>query len=40
MRQYYLKAERPTALLRGERTLRASGIRDGSVINITEEANG
>ena len=35
MRQYYLKAERPIALLRGERTLREYGIRDGSVINIT-----
>jgi uncharacterized ubiquitin-like protein YukD len=33
--QYYLKAERPIALLRGERTLRDYGIRDGSVINIT-----
>jgi len=35
MRMYYLKAERPIALLRGERTLREYGIRDGSVINIT-----
>lgn len=35
MNQYYLKAERPIALLRGERTLRDYGIRDGSVINIT-----
>jgi len=35
MRQYYLKAERPIALLRGERTLREYGIRDGSVINIS-----
>jgi hypothetical protein len=34
-RQYYLKAERPIALLRGERTLREYGLRDGSVINIT-----
>ena len=32
---YYLKAERPIALLRGERTLREYGIRDGSIINIT-----
>lgn len=32
--QYYLKAERPIALLRGERTLREYGIRDGSIINI------
>lgn len=36
MQQYYLKAERPIALLRGERTLREYGIRDGSIINITE----
>jgi len=36
MSRYYLKAERPIALLRGERTLREYGIRDGSVINITE----
>ncbi|MGI6085170.1 MAG: EsaB/YukD family protein [Acetivibrionales bacterium] len=35
MQQYYLKAERPIALLRGERTLREYGIRDGSIINIT-----
>ena len=35
MQQYYLKAERPIALLRGERTLREYGIRDGTVINIT-----
>jgi uncharacterized ubiquitin-like protein YukD len=35
MRQYYLRAERPIALLRGERTLREYGIRDGSIINIT-----
>lgn len=31
-----LKAERPIALLRGEKTLREYGIRDASVINITE----
>jgi len=35
MQQYYLKTERPIALLRGERTLREYGIRNGSVINIT-----
>jgi len=35
MQQYYLKAERPISLLRGDRTLREYGIRDGSVINIT-----
>ena len=33
--QYYLKMERPIALLRGERTLRDYGMRDGSIINIT-----
>jgi hypothetical protein len=27
MRQYYLKAERPTALLRGERTRPADALR-------------
>ena len=32
----YLKAERPVALLRGNRTLRESGIRTGSIINFTE----
>lgn len=36
MYSYFLKAERPIALLRGEKTLREYGIRDGSVINITE----
>ena len=35
IQQYYLKTERPIALLRGERTLREYGIRDGSVINIS-----
>ncbi len=33
--QFYLRSERPIALLRGERTLREYGIRDGSIINIT-----
>lgn len=33
--QCALKAERPIALLQGEMTLRESGIRNGSVINIT-----
>lgn len=32
---YYLCSERPIALLRGKRTLREYGIRDGSIINIT-----
>lgn len=34
MEQYYLRSERPIALLRGERTLREYGIRDGSIIYI------
>jgi len=32
----YLKAERPIALLRGNKTLAQYGIRNGSVINFTE----
>lgn len=32
---HYLCSERPIALLRGKRTLREYGIRDGSIINIT-----
>ena len=32
----YLKAEKPIALLRGNKTLRESGVRSGSVINYTE----
>lgn len=32
----YLKSEKPIALLRGNRTLRESGIRSGSIINYTE----
>jgi len=35
VRRYYLKTERPIALLRGERTLREYGVRHGSVVNIT-----
>lgn len=34
--QRYLNAERPIALLRGDRILREYGIRDGSIINIKE----
>lgn len=34
MQRYYLRAERPIALLRGERTLREYGLRDGSVLNL------
>ena len=32
----YLKAESPTALLRGNKLLRVYGIRNGSIINISE----
>lgn len=32
----YLKAERPIALLRGNKTLAEFGIRCGSIINFTE----
>lgn len=32
----YLKAENPIALLRGNRTLEQFGIRNGSVIHFTE----
>lgn len=32
----YLKAERPIALLKGNRTLDDYGIRNGSIINFTE----
>ena len=32
----YLKAERPIALLRGNKTLAQFGIRNGSIINFTE----
>lgn len=32
--QFFLRSERPVALLRGDRTLREYGICDGSVINI------
>ena len=32
--QHYLRAERPIALLRGERPLREYGVRDGTLINI------
>ena len=32
----YLKAENPIALLKGNKTLQEFGIRDGSVINFTE----
>lgn len=32
----YLKAENPIALLRGNRTLEQFGIRNGSIIHFTE----
>ena len=32
----YLKAEKPIALLRGNKTLAEYGLRNGSVINFTE----
>lgn len=32
----YLKAENPIALLRGNRTLREFGIRSGSIVHYTE----
>lgn len=32
----YLKAENPIVLLRGNKTLKEFGIRNGSVINYTE----
>ena len=32
----YLKAEKPVALLRGNKTLREFGIRNGGIINYTE----
>lgn len=32
----YLKAENPIALLKGNKTLAAFGLRNGSVINFTE----
>ncbi len=32
----YMKAENPIALLRGNKTLDEFGIRDGSIINFTE----
>lgn len=33
--QCYLACENPTALLRGRRTLRAFGVRTGSVVHFT-----
>lgn len=36
MKNCYLKAEKPIALLRGNKTLGEFGIRNGSIINYTE----
>lgn len=35
-RRWYLKAENPIALLRGNKTLAQYGIRNGSIINYAE----
>ena len=35
IRNCYRKAERPIALLRGNKTLREFGLRNGSIITIT-----
>ncbi len=35
IKECYLKAENPIALLRGNKTLDEFGIRDGSIINFT-----
>ena len=32
----YLKSENPIALLRGNKTLKEVGIRNGSIVNFTE----
>lgn len=36
VKQCYLKAENPIALLRGNKLLREYGLRNGSIINYTE----
>ena len=36
MKNCYRKAEKPIALLRGNKTLGEFGIRNGSIINYTE----
>lgn len=36
IKQCYLKAENPIALLRGNKLLREYGLRNGSIINFTE----
>jgi uncharacterized ubiquitin-like protein YukD len=37
MKNCYLKAENPIALLKGNKTLSEYGIRNGTIINFTEE---
>jgi len=36
MKSWYLKTENPIALLKGNKTLGDYGVRNGTVINITE----
>lgn len=36
IKKCYLKAENPIALLRGNKTLKEYGVRNGTVINFTE----
>lgn len=36
IRNCYLKAENPIALLRGNKSLEEFGLRNGSIINFTE----
>ena len=36
IKQCYLKCENPIALLKGKKTLREYGVRNGTVINFTE----
>lgn len=35
IRNCYIKSERPIALLRGNKTLREFGLRNGSIIKVT-----
>lgn len=37
VKKCYLKAENPIALLRGNKSLRAYGLRNGTIINYTEQ---
>ena len=36
IKQCYLKSENPIALLKGNKTLKEYGVRNGTVINFTE----